>query len=85
MGRQCRQRWTQALDPVAAGKTAGRGNGEEDTKLTEAVEKHAKNWVAIARLVPGRTTKQCRDRWTQTLDPANGKNKGLGRQKQTKN
>jgi hypothetical protein len=80
--QQCRSRWTQTLD--TAGKTAGPWNGEEDTLLTKAVEKHGKDWVAVAAMVLSRTAKQCRDRWTNTLDPSNGKNKGLGRQKQTK-
>jgi hypothetical protein len=62
---QCRRRWVHNLDP--AGKIAGRWNGDEDTKLTEAVKKHANNWVAVAAMVPGRTDDQCRKRWTQTL------------------
>jgi myb proto-oncogene protein len=72
--RQCRQRWTQALDP-AIGKKAGQSKPEEDAKLTEAVQKHGKKWVAVAKLVPGRTNIQCRQRWIFTLDPTNG-NKG---------
>jgi hypothetical protein len=44
-------------------------NEEEDTKLTEAVKRHGTAWVAVAALVPGRTNIQCRQRWTQTLDP----------------
>jgi hypothetical protein len=39
--------------------------------LTEAVKKHANNYVAVAKLVPGRTNKQCRKRWVNVLDPAN--------------
>jgi hypothetical protein len=72
--QQCRRRWIQTLD--TAWKTAGQWNGEEDAKLIDAVKKHGKKWVAIATLVPGRTDIQCRQRWTQTLDPSNGKNKG---------
>jgi myb proto-oncogene protein len=68
---QCRNRWTHTLD--TAGKTAGQWNGEEDTKLTEAVKKHGKKWVAVATLVPGRTDMQCRCRWIYTLDSTNGK------------
>jgi hypothetical protein len=68
--RQCRSRWTQALDPLAAGKTASRWKPEEDAKLIEAVKKHGKKWVAVAAMIPGRTDKQCRKRWIYTLDPA---------------
>ena len=53
----------------------------EDAKLTEAVKKHGKNWVAVAALVPGRRNVQCRERWTTCLDPSNGK-KGEWNQKE---
>jgi hypothetical protein len=52
---------------------------EEDTKLTSAVtntrkKKHGKeyriNRVAVAKVVPGRTRKQCKRRWQYTLDPS---------------
>jgi S-ribosylhomocysteine lyase LuxS involved in autoinducer biosynthesis len=72
--QQCRSRWVQNLDPVA-GKTVGRWKPEEDAKLIEAMQKHGKNWVAVATLVPGRTDLQCRTRWTHTLDTA-GKTAG---------
>jgi S-ribosylhomocysteine lyase LuxS involved in autoinducer biosynthesis len=72
-GKQCRNRWTQCLD--SAGKTGGQWNGEENTKLTEAVKKHGKKWVAVAAMIPGRTDQQCRNRWTQSLDSA-GKTAG---------
>jgi S-ribosylhomocysteine lyase LuxS involved in autoinducer biosynthesis len=75
--KQCRNRWTQVIDPDAVGKIAGRWKPEEDAKLTEAVKKHAKNWVAVATLVPGRTDEQCRKRWTRTLDPATEKTAAL--------
>jgi hypothetical protein len=46
-------------------------NGERrHKKLTDAaVKKHGKDWVAVAAMVPGRTDKECRSRWTKTLDP----------------
>jgi 3-keto-L-gulonate-6-phosphate decarboxylase len=66
--KQCRLRWTQTLDP-AIGKIAGKWTPEEDTKLAEAVKRHGTAWVAVAALVPGRTKHQCRQRWTQSLDP----------------
>jgi myb proto-oncogene protein len=51
---------------------------EEDTKLTEAVKKHGKDWVAVAALVPGRSNIRCRERWINVVDPVNG-NKGKPR------
>jgi hypothetical protein len=70
--KQCRRRWVDTLDPTN-GKNAGKWTPEEDAKLAEAVKKHGKKWVAVAMLVPGRTDKQCRDRWVNTVDPTNGK------------
>jgi hypothetical protein len=69
--KQCRSRWVQTLDHANVKK--GQWTPEEDAKLAESVKKHGKNWVAVAKLVPGRTNEQCRARWVQTLDPANGK------------
>jgi hypothetical protein len=35
------------------------------------VQRHGgKNWWAVAALVPGRTKKQCRNRWHDVLDPS---------------
>jgi hypothetical protein len=76
--KQCRNRWTQVIDPVAAGKTKGIWKPEEDTKLIGAMEEHGKNWVAVAVMVPGRTNQQCRQRWFLALDPvAAGNTKGI--------
>jgi hypothetical protein len=69
--RQCWNRWQHALDPsiVRISGRAGTWLTEEDDKLVSAVEKHnGKNWVEIAALVPGRTKRQCMDRWHKVLD-----------------
>lgn len=43
---------------------------EEDTLLRKSIERHGdKNWIAIAEMVPGRSSKQCRERWTAQLNP----------------
>jgi hypothetical protein len=57
------------LDP-AIGKSAGKWTPEEDAKLTEAINKHGTDWVAIAALVHGRTNRQVRQRWTNRTNPA---------------
>jgi myb proto-oncogene protein len=73
--KQCRNRWVDSFAP-ANGKSPGKWTPEEDAKLTEAVKKHGKKWVAVAAMVPGRTDKQCRRRWVDTVDPAIEKKAG---------
>jgi hypothetical protein len=67
---QCRQRWVRYLDPPIdrTPETTGFWTAKEDAKLTSAMEKHGKNWVAVAVLVPGRTNLQCRKRWQVRRD-----------------
>ena len=44
---------------------------EEDLLLQKAVVRFKnKDWNKIAKFVPGRTPKQCRDRWTNYLHPS---------------
>jgi hypothetical protein len=71
--KQCNNRWHIALDPSIDRSNARRGQwtADEDKKLMDAVQTHGgKNWGAIAAMVPGRTKKQCRDRWREFLDPS---------------
>jgi myb proto-oncogene protein len=69
---QCRDRWVNTLDPANdIEMNTAYWTPEEDTKMIEVVKKHGTAWVAVAALVPGRTNLQCRDRWVNTLDPAN--------------
>jgi hypothetical protein len=43
---------------------------DEDEKLISAVSKHGiTSWSRIGALVPGRTSKQCRERWLGQLSP----------------
>lgn len=45
---------------------------EEDRYLTEIVtSKECANWLEIAQKLPGRTARQCRDRWVNYLSPSN--------------
>ncbi|MDR1434977.1 MAG: hypothetical protein LBI77_01055 [Puniceicoccales bacterium] len=47
-----------------------RWNLEEDRLLGDAVNRYGpKNWNQIASQVPNRTSRQCRDRWIEQLDP----------------
>jgi len=65
-GNQCSQRWQKALDPRIV---KGKWTPAEDMALKAAVEKLGFKWKQISRLVPGRTGKQCRDRYTSRLNP----------------
>jgi hypothetical protein len=70
-------RWHNALDPSINRKTGRTGTGKwtaaESKLLKDAVEKYnGKNWDAIAALVPGRTKKQCTNRWYHALVPSVG-------------
>jgi hypothetical protein len=69
---QCRHRWVYTLDHAKTGKE-GTWTQEEDAKLTDAVKRYSNNWVAVAKLVPSRTHRQCRRRWVDTLNISNGK------------
>ncbi|GLE04763.1 hypothetical protein PINS_up013742 [Pythium insidiosum] len=63
---QCLQRWTKVLKP---GLIKGHWDPEEDAKLRELVAEGKRNWGQVASLIPGRTSKQCRERWCNHLDP----------------
>jgi hypothetical protein len=72
---QCCDRWHATLDPSIDPATAraGQWTADEDKKLKDAVPTHGgKNWESIAALVPGRTKKQCYNRWHDNLDPSIG-------------
>jgi hypothetical protein len=67
---QCCSRWYDALHPREDWTTAraGKWTSDEEDKLKEAVQMHnGKNWFAIATLVPGRTIRQCRNRWSEAF------------------
>jgi hypothetical protein len=50
---------------------SGKWTPSEDDKLKDSVQMHGgKDWAAIAVLVPGRTKKQCCNRWKSVLDPS---------------
>jgi hypothetical protein len=53
------------------GRRKGKWTAEEDDKLLRAAEKFAvTRWKAIAALIPGRTKKQCWNRWQYALHPS---------------
>lgn len=63
---QCLQRWTKVLAP---GLVKGHWSPQEDDLLRRLVASEQKNWGEVAAKIPGRTSKQCRERWHNHLDP----------------
>jgi hypothetical protein len=66
---QCLQRWKKVLQP---GLIKGHWAEEEDRLLSSLVVAPGQgltSWVAVAKHIPGRTAKQCRERWSLNLDP----------------
>ena len=58
----------KATSPVYA--RWGSWLGVEDAAMLEAIAVHGtQNWSVIAPLVVGRSSKQCRERWINNLDP----------------
>lgn len=64
---QCLQRWTKVLAP---GLVKGHWSPQEDELLRQLVASEQKNWGEVAAKIPGRTSKQCRERWHNHLDPS---------------
>lgn len=65
---QCLHRWQKVLNPELV---KGPWTKEEDDCITEMVQKHGcRSWSVIAKCLPGRIGKQCRERWHNHLDPA---------------
>jgi hypothetical protein len=53
-----------------ASERKGKWTPDEDDKLKDAVRTHGGNdWDAITALVPGRTRKQCQNRWHHNVNP----------------
>ena len=64
---QCMHRWRKVLDPEV---NKGPWLTAEDDKIRELVSAHGpQKWSAIAKELPGRIGKQCRERWYNRLDP----------------
>ena len=62
---QCNQRWRKSLRPDLV---KGKWTSEEDDALKAAINAHGPTcWRAVARSVPGRNTKQCKERWCKCV------------------
>jgi hypothetical protein len=65
--QQCLHRWRKSVQP---GINRSRWQTHEDDLLRSAVSACGLVWTKVQRLVPHRTDVQCRERWTNILDPA---------------
>lgn len=64
---QCLHRWQKVLNPDLI---KGPWTSEEDDKIVELVGKYGPTkWSMIAKSLPGRIGKQCRERWHNHLNP----------------
>ena len=66
---QVQQRWNKVLSPTVK---RGQWAPGEDALLLELIKspQFKNNWVEIAKRVPGRNSKQCRERWFNNLHPS---------------
>ncbi|CAH2073038.1 unnamed protein product [Thlaspi arvense] len=65
---QCLHRWQKVLNPELV---KGPWTKEEDEMIVQLIQKYGpKKWSTIARYLPGRIGKQCRERWHNHLNPA---------------
>uniref|UniRef100_A0A7S3GCM0 Uncharacterized protein n=1 Tax=Palpitomonas bilix TaxID=652834 RepID=A0A7S3GCM0_9EUKA len=64
---QCFHRWQKVLNPDLV---KGPWTTAEDERLKSLVKEYGdKKWADVARNLPGRNGKQCRERWHNHLDP----------------
>ncbi|XP_004300765.1 PREDICTED: myb-related protein 306-like [Fragaria vesca subsp. vesca] len=64
---QCQHRWQKVVNPEII---KGYWTDEEDDCIIKLVEKYGARWSFIAKFLPGRIGKQCRERWYNHLSPA---------------
>jgi len=65
---QCAHRFQKVINPD---NVKGPWSASEDGQLVDLVGQYGgKHWARIASMLPGRTGKQCRERWCNNLDPS---------------
>mmetsp|Transcript_35965 Transcript_35965/g.36649 ORF Transcript_35965/g.36649 Transcript_35965/m.36649 type:complete len:530 (+) Transcript_35965:156-1745(+) len=63
----CIQRWNKALRPSII---KGYWTPEEDAALLSLMTNNFSSWKEVSKQIVGRSTKQCRERWSEYLDPS---------------
>ena len=64
--KECVQRWKKVLAP---GLKKGKWSDAEDQSLIALIEKHGQNWTLLSECMKSRSSKQCRERWMNHLNP----------------
>lgn len=64
IGKQCRERWINHLDPDI---NHGPFTPEEDRRIIELHEIHGNRWAKISAFMPNRTCNAIKNRWNSTL------------------
>jgi hypothetical protein len=65
---QVAARWEKCINPVL---TKGQFSAEEDQQIIDFVAEHGIHaWPKVTTVLPHRTSKQCRERWFNSLDPS---------------
>ncbi|KAG8694692.1 Myb-like DNA-binding domain protein [Ceratobasidium sp. 395] len=64
---QCSFRYTKSLCPTIK---KGKWSTEEDEALRKGVAAFGRTWIKVQEYVEGRTDAQCRERWSNMLDPS---------------
>mmetsp|Transcript_31388 Transcript_31388/g.63725 ORF Transcript_31388/g.63725 Transcript_31388/m.63725 type:complete len:613 (-) Transcript_31388:98-1936(-) len=60
LGKQCRERWFNQLDPSI---NTGQWTPDEDQRLLEAQKKFGNRWIKIAKMLKGRTENAVKNRY----------------------